>query len=111
MKPIKFDLWGGEKERDLKHCKRILGGILAGVMIMATGISATAAEEHIYNRQVFDGWIENTFYSHTHYTCDSDGTVVPVNCVVTVNRYMRIMKCHCGEGQVTYYSYTHHSVN
>ncbi len=94
----------------MRHCKRILGGILAGVIIMVTGITA-AAEEHIYDRQVFDGCIETISYGHTHYVGTPDGTTVPVNCVVTVNRYMRIMKCHCGEGQVTYYSYTHHSVN
>lgn len=59
---------------------------------------------------IIDTCIETITYGHTHYTGGPNGTTVPDNCLVTVNRYLRAMQCHCGEVQATYYSNTHHSV-
>lgn len=94
----------------MRHFRKIFCGIFMATMLFVCNISVLAAEVHNFNQQISHKGIKTETYGHTHYTGGPNGTTVAANCLVTINTYRKVEKCHCGETRTTEYSVTHHSV-
>ncbi len=90
--------------------KKMIFAILAVTILLGSGTTVLAEEEHNYNIFVSEVCRNTYSYGHTHYMGGPDYTTVPVNCQMTVYIMKRTMKCYCGATQTTEYTITHHSV-
>lgn len=84
--------------------------LLVNNEVNAAGISC--GEYHVYVSTIFTYQVPSN-YSHTHYSADRNGNVIPMNCIVTEIRHYDRRKCSCGSTTADFLTSvdTHHSVN
>lgn len=84
--------------------------LLVGNKASAAGI--TCGEYHVYVRTISSYQVASN-YSHTHYSADRNGNVIPMNCIVTEIRHYDRRVCSCGAStaDVLVSVDPHHSVN
>lgn len=90
--------------------------LLMSVCALMASNTAKAAEMPCGGNHVYDSvnysYTTTSNYSHTHYTTDRNGVLMPMNCIVAEIRHYKNMSCVCGSKADVLFSVDHHhSVN